>query len=115
MLIPLYDSADRTNQLRMGDPLVPENLIGPLHAPGGIHLYERTLAGVLERGGELLTKRHGRVSDGPEGWAEGRGGNWVWPVIVRPKMDDPCWREETFAPILYVAEFDTLEEAIKWV
>lgn len=113
MLLPLYNSAERTTQLPMGDPLTPETLIGPLHAPGGVELYERTLAGVSQRGGEIMTKRHGRITPGPEGWEAGRGGNWVWPVIVRPTMDDPCWREETFAPILYVAEFDTLEEAIK--
>lgn len=113
MLLPLYDSAERTPQLPMGDPLAPETLIGPLHAPGGVDLYERTLANITERDGEVLTKRHGRITGGPEGWAEGTGGNWVWPVVVRPQMDDPCWREETFAPILYVAEFETLDEAIK--
>ncbi len=113
MLLPLYDSAERTPQLPMGDPLDSDTLIGPLHAPGGIELYERTLAGVVGRGGEILTRRHGRIPDGPEGWAEGSGGNWVWPVVVRPKIEDPCWREETFAPILYVTEFETLEEAIK--
>lgn len=109
-LLPLYDSA---TTLPIGDPLDSKTLIGPLHTPSGVELYERNLNGITQRGGEILTSRSGRLTGGPSGYAEGKGGNWVWPVVVRPQKDDPCWREETFAPILQVAEFDTLEEAIQ--
>ena len=113
MLLPLYDSAESVARLPLGDPLDAGTLIGPLHTSAGVDLYERTLAGITDRGGGILTKRHGRISGGPEGWADGASGNWVWPTVVKPDPSDPCWREETFAPILYVAEFDTLEEAIR--
>ncbi|RXK41764.1 aldehyde dehydrogenase family 7 member A1 [Tremella mesenterica] len=105
MLLPLYDS------LTIGDPLDPKTLVGPLHTPGSVEMYEGTLSGILDRGGKLLTSRSGRMDEGL--WEEGKGGNWVYPVVIRPKKDDPCWSQETFAPILYVNEFDTLEEAIE--
>ncbi|EIW69829.1 hypothetical protein TREMEDRAFT_61600 [Tremella mesenterica DSM 1558] len=105
ILLPLYDS------LTIGDPLDPKTLVGPLHTPGSVEMYERTLSGILDRGGEMLTPRSGRMHEGL--WEEGKGGNWVYPVVIRPKKDDPCWSQETFAPILYVNEFDTLEEAIE--
>ena len=108
-LLPLYDSA----KLPAGDPLNPSTLIGPLHTPNAVELYMKTLNGIKERGGEMVTKRFGKMQEGTlEEFSEGSGGNWVWPVVVRPKKDDPSWKQETFAPILQVAEFDTLDEAI---
>ncbi|KAL7422682.1 hypothetical protein Q5752_001973 [Cryptotrichosporon argae] len=98
--------------LRIGDPLDSSTLIGPLHTRQAVETYLRTIEDVATRGGALLTARAGRIEGGPPG-VEGAQGNWVWPVVLRPGLDDPCWREEVFAPILYVAEFDTLDEAIK--
>lgn len=79
--------------------------------------YEKALEGILSRGGELLSRKEqtGRIQ--PEqvaggAFADSEGGHYVWPVVVKPKKDDPCWTTETFAPILSVAEFDTVEEAI---
>lgn len=109
MLLPYYDSAQPSTHLTAGDPLDGATLIGPLHTPGAVATYEKTLEDIKSRGGQVLTKRSGRMD---VSWAEGKGGNWVWPVVVRPKEGDPCWKEECFAPILQVAEFDTLEEAI---
>lgn len=111
-LLPFYDSATKAQTLAMGDPLNPATLIGPLHSETSVRNYEKTLADVTSRGGEILTKRSGRMA-APETLPEATGGHWVWPTVVRPKLDDPCWQEEVFAPILYVAEFETLDEAIK--
>ncbi|ORX41162.1 Aldehyde/histidinol dehydrogenase [Kockovaella imperatae] len=107
-LLPLYDS----DKLPVGDPLNPKTLIGPMHSQGGVTSYMKTLEGIKSRGGQVLTKRSGPI-DNVTGFKEGSGGNWVWPTVVRLKADDPSWKEETFAPILQVAEFDTLEEAIE--
>ncbi|WWC65400.1 uncharacterized protein I303_108018 [Kwoniella dejecticola CBS 10117] len=110
-LLKIYDSTHPTNQLLVGDPLNPSTLIGPLHNQAAVEKYESTLAGITSRGGEILTLRSGRIEGGDFGVED--KGNWVWPVVARPQKDDPCWKEETFAPILYVQEFDTLEEAIE--
>ncbi|WVQ85991.1 hypothetical protein IAT38_008159 [Cryptococcus sp. DSM 104549] len=109
-LLPVYDAAAPNPHLIVGDPLSPSTLIGPLHNPAALARYEETLAAVTSRGGEILTARSGKI-EGMDKAVE--GGNWVWPTVVRPKKDDPCWKEEVFAPILYVAEFETLDEAIK--
>lgn len=99
----IYDSS----KLPAGDPLNPSTLIGPLHNPAAVDTYVKTLDNIKSRGGEVLTKRQGKMD------LEGSGGNYVWPIVVRPRKDDPSWQEETFAPILQVAEFDTLDEAIQ--
>jgi aldehyde dehydrogenase (NAD+) len=39
-------------------------------------------------------------------------GNFVEPALVRARPDLPVMQEEIFAPILYLIEFETLEEAI---
>ncbi|OCF58450.1 aldehyde dehydrogenase family 7 member A1 [Kwoniella mangroviensis CBS 10435] len=110
-LLKIYDSTHPTSQLLVGDPLEPSTLIGPLHNPAAVEKYEKTLVGITERGGEILTLRSGRIEGGEFGVED--KGNWVWPVVVRPSKDDQCWNEEVFAPILYVREFETIEEAIE--
>ncbi|WVQ63131.1 uncharacterized protein L199_001282 [Kwoniella botswanensis] len=110
-LLKIYDSTHPTNQLLVGDPLEPSTLIGPLHNQAAVEKYEKTLAGITERGGEILTLRSGRIEGGEFGVED--KGNWVWPVVARPSKDDECWNEEVFAPILYVREFETIEEAIE--
>ncbi|KAL1409729.1 hypothetical protein Q8F55_003726 [Vanrija albida] len=107
-LLTYYDSATPSSTLKMGDPLDPATLIGPLHTEVSVKNYQAAIDGVTSRGGELLTKRSGKITDGPTD-----GGHWVWPVVLRPKLDDPCWQEEVFAPVLYVAEFETIDEAVK--
>lgn len=102
-LMGIYDSS----KLPAGDPLNPSTLIGPLHNPAAVDIYMKTLDNIKSRGGEVLTKRQGKMD------VEDSGGNYVWPIVVRPRKDDPSWQEETFAPILQVAEFDTLDEAIQ--
>ena len=42
------------------------------------------------------------------------GGCFVEPAIVRAQPGMPIVQEEIFAPILYVIEFDELNEAIAW-
>ena len=85
----MYDS----EKLRVGDPLRTSTLIGPIHSKQGVDSYLKTLDGIRSRGGEILTKRSG-VIDGVSGFDEGRGGNWVWPTVVKLKRDDPSWKEE---------------------
>ncbi len=42
------------------------------------------------------------------------GGCYVQPALVKARADMPIVQEEVFAPILYLIEFDTLDEAIRW-
>jgi aldehyde dehydrogenase (NAD+) len=90
------------HQVRIGDPLDPQTLMGPLIDGNAVSRYRAALAAARHQGGELLCG--GAVLDRP--------GNFVEPAIVRASADMPIVGTETFAPILYLIGYDTLEEAI---
>ncbi|MSP23751.1 MAG: aldehyde dehydrogenase family protein [Myxococcales bacterium] len=94
--------------VRAGDPLAEGTLLGPLVSAQAVAQFRAAVALAKEQGGELLCG--GEAPDLP--------GFFVQPTIVRapcvPSAQDafPIAWEETFAPILYAFEFDTLDEAI---
>lgn len=94
-------------KVAIGDPLLDTTLLGPLHTASAVSTYERALETHAAQGAEILTDA-GRVD-------ALSGGNFVRPVIAVPRdADGEMWRTETFAPILSVAVFDELEQAIAW-
>ncbi len=88
--------------MRIGDPLKPQVLMGPLVDAAAVRSFEAALVDARAQGGELCCG--GRVLPGP--------GFFVEPAIVRARNDMPIVRHETFAPILYLIPFATLDEAI---
>lgn len=101
---------------RIGDPLEPGTLVGPLIHESAAKAFDAAIAQAKNEGGEILAGG-GRVEPGslPERL---RGGTYVRPAIVRaPTGSDgreglPIAHTETFAPILYVFTYDSLDEAI---
>lgn len=95
---------------RMGDPLASGTLVGPLHSQDAVKRFEDAVNKAKEQGGEVLIGGNVVKMDG-----ELAGGNWVEPTIVLVRDVDKVaiMKQETFAPILYVSTFDTLEEAIQ--
>jgi aldehyde dehydrogenase (NAD+) len=89
-------------QVRIGDPLEPGTLMGPLTDETAVERYLQALERVREAGGEVLTG--GQRIDRP--------GFYVEPAIARAENHWDIVQEETFAPILYVMTFTTLEEAM---
>ena len=89
-------------QVRIGDPLDPGTLMGPLIDAQSVERYGSALEAVRAAGGEIL--HGGHVLPGP--------GHFVEPTLVRARADWPIVQTETFAPILYVIEVDSLEHAI---
>lgn len=99
--------------VRIGDPLVSETLLGPLHTRTAVNNYEAAVAAVRSAGGEILA---GGALHTPKS-SELKNGNYVLPTIAVPASSDPkqeIWSKETFAPVLNVAIFDELEQAIAW-
>ncbi len=86
----------------IGDPLDEANLMGPLVHHGAIQDMANALEKVREQGGEVVYG--GEPIEGP-GW-------YVNPCIVRIRGDAPIVQEETFAPILYIMDVGSVEEAI---
>jgi len=90
-------------QVRIGDPLDAGTLMGPLIDAAAVQRYLDAIKRAQAEGGKLLCG--GQVLKRP--------GNFVEPAIVRAAAEMPVVRTETFAPILYVIPYDTLEEAIR--
>ncbi len=93
-------------QLRIGDPLNENNHVGPLIDKGAVKDYLISIERVISEGGKILV---------PGGVLEGKGyesGCYVKPCIAEANNDFEIVQHETFAPILYIMKYKTLEEAI---
>jgi len=89
-------------QIRIGDPRDPSTLMGPLIDRDAVDNMMLGLDRIREQGGEVLCG--GRAMKDC----------FVEPTIVRGHPRMPILKEEIFAPILYLLEFDALDEAIAW-
>lgn len=94
-------------QVRIGDPLDESTLCGPLISEAACETMDATLTKLVAEGGEILC-------GGGRAKLEGKlaGGNFVVPAIARAKNSYSVVQHETFAPVLYIIPFDTLEEAM---
>jgi len=90
-------------QVRIGDPLEQGTLMGPLVNQAAVELYVRAIEKIREAGGEILYG--GRVLD--------RKGYFVEPAVVRAENHWEIVQQETFAPILYIIPYKTMEEAME--
>jgi aldehyde dehydrogenase (NAD+) len=89
-------------QVRIGDPLDPDTLMGPLINDAAVRTVEAACEAVREAGGEILCG--GERIDGP--------GNFITPAIAIVENAWEIVQHETFGPILYLMPFDTIDEAI---
>ena len=94
-------------QVKVGDPLEQGVLMGPLIDQSAVEDMMTALEEAQKHGGEIVCGGSRLSIAGLE------GGHFVQPTIVDAPLDLPIMREETFAPILYVMAYDTLEEAIE--
>jgi aldehyde dehydrogenase (NAD+) len=89
-------------QVRIGDPLDEKTLMGPLTDEQAIKRFEQAVERAREAGGEVLCGGQ-RIE---------HEGFFVEPTIIRAENHWDIVQEETFAPILYVISYKTLEEAM---
>jgi aldehyde dehydrogenase (NAD+) len=89
-------------QVPIGNPLDERTLMGPL-------VNERAVRDMME-GLQTIRNQGGEVLYG----GKQLGGCFVEPTLVKARPDMPILREEIFAPILYLVEFDDFEEAVAW-
>lgn len=93
-------------QIRIGDPLDENNHVGPLIDEGAVAQYEDALRAVTEQGGSILVEGGRLTGAGYE------SGCYVKPAIAQVNNDMAIVQHETFAPILYLMTYETLDEAI---
>ncbi len=90
-------------QVRIGDPLQPGTLMGPLIDNDAVRCFEEAIITAVAQGGRVLCG--GKRIDRP--------GSYVEPTIIAIQEGMAIVKEETFAPILYVGTFKTLDDAIR--
>jgi aldehyde dehydrogenase (NAD+) len=94
------------SQLSIGDPLNESNHVGPLIDKDAVQAYLKAIESCKATGGNFIVEG---------GVLEGTGyesGCYVKPCIAEAKATDLIVQQETFAPILYLLKYKTIEEAI---
>jgi aldehyde dehydrogenase (NAD+) len=91
-------------QVQIGDPLDPGTLMGPLVTQDAVGDMFAALDRIKAEGGEILCGGRRRQEIGAQ---------FVEPTIVRMPAQTDIVKTETFAPILYVLEYESFEQAIE--
>ena len=90
-------------QVKIGDPLLPETLMGPLIDSNAIDNFTEAVKIAKELGAEVLYG--GTILDS--------NGNYINPTIIKADNSWKIVQEETFSSILYLMTYETLEDAIE--
>ena len=91
--------------IKIGDPLDSSTLVGPLIDKDAVNMMQSALKKVKEEGGSIVCG--GDVLENLEG-------HYVKPAICEVENHYEIVQDETFAPILYLIKYKTLDEAIKY-
>ena len=90
--------------IKIGDPWEDGVLMGPLINASAVDQMMQALETIRAQGGEVLCGGH----------KLDRPGHFVEPTLVAAQPDMSVITQETFAPILYILRYDSLEEAIEF-
>ncbi|MNS11795.1 Succinate-semialdehyde dehydrogenase [NADP(+)] [compost metagenome] len=93
-------------QVKIGDPLDTKNHVGPLIDKDAVAMYEAAIKAAELEGGKIVVK--GGVLSG-KGY---ESGCYVKPCVIEAEHNFEVVHTETFAPILYLIKYSTLDEAI---
>ena len=92
-------------ETKIGDPTQATTLMGPLNSKAAVHQFVAAVEKAKASGGKIATGGTALTD---------RKGNFVLPTIITGlKNSDEVVQTETFAPILYVMPFKTLDQAIE--
>lgn len=100
-LLSAYES------LTIGDPLDEKNHVGPLIDKSAVDTMQEAIVKLKEEGGKVIYG--GEVLEG-EGY---ESGCYVRPCIAEAENSYEIVQEETFAPILYLMKYKTMDEAVE--
>jgi aldehyde dehydrogenase (NAD+) len=92
--------------ITIGDPLKEGTLMGPLVNRGAVEDMMKAM--------DIIRKQGGKIVYGGEELKDYPSDCYVTPCIVEAKNDWPIVQEETFAPILYIIKYKTIEEAVAY-
>ncbi len=98
--------ANAYTQLTIGNPLDPNSHVGPLIDTDAVAMYNNTIAEAKKAGARIIVE--GGVLEG-EGY---ESGCYVKPCIIEADEQYDIVKHETFAPILYLLKYSTIDEAV---
>jgi aldehyde dehydrogenase (NAD+) len=98
--------AEAYARLPIGNPLDPATLVGPLIHGRAYDSMQAALLSATQQGGSIVSGGKRRLDD------EATAAYYVEPALVRMEDQTDIVRQETFAPIVYLMPYDTLEGAI---
>jgi len=93
-------------KLTIGDPLNEKNLVGPLIDKDAVNMYLEAIKKCKAEGGKFIIEGEILKGDGYE------SGCYVRPCIAEVEPGFKIVQHETFAPILYLLKYKTMEDAI---
>lgn len=93
-------------QLRIGNPLDENNHVGPLIDKDAVKMYRDAIDACKKEGGKFIVE--GGVLDG-DGY---ESGCYVKPCIAEAQPNYKIVEHETFAPILYLLKYKSIDDAI---
>ncbi|MBN2663222.1 MAG: aldehyde dehydrogenase family protein [Bacteroidales bacterium] len=102
-LVKAYESVAQ----KIGHSLNPDTLVGPLIDKGSVEAYSWAIGEAQKEGGKVLFGNKVLSGEGFE------TGTYVVPTIVEAENHYNIVQEETFAPILYIMKYKTIEDAIE--
>jgi aldehyde dehydrogenase (NAD+) len=91
---------------KIGNPLDENTLVGPLIDRSAVEAYQWAIGEAEKEGGKVLFGNQVKSGEGFE------TGTYVVPTIIEAKNEYKIVQEETFAPILYLIKYKTIDEAI---
>ena len=94
-------------QLRIGNPLDEKNHVGPLIDRDAVKMYTDAIEKCKAEGGQFIVEGGLLEGDGYE------SGCYVKPCIAEVKPGSLIVQHETFAPILYLLKYHSIDEAIR--
>jgi acyl-CoA reductase-like NAD-dependent aldehyde dehydrogenase len=98
--------AEKARAIRVGDPCLRENWMGPVINAGAAAAFERYCSRLVEGGGRVLAggarPREGELAHG----------HFVSPTVAEAPPEHPLFREEMFQPILMVSRVADLREGV---
>ena len=97
---------EKTRAIRVGDPCLRENWMGPVVNEGAAEAYVRYCERLRQNGGRILLGG-ARLLDG-----DLAHGHFVAPTVAEAPADHPLYREEMFQPILMVAPVGDVRDGV---